>query len=239
MIKYSLSILCLLFSVSIKAQIFNDLGPASKIYNKVQYAKLPDAATGKKGHAFFNVSYDDYKKTSLAATEKILLDELAPFFSAKLAGSKFLYTDYQLVGDGISTSNNPANKKLIDTALFLVTATKNKQKWSWRSFKRILVPISTDTIYHVKASSLNSVQRTEIVYLFQLKNEKLNIHVSRGSNVVVEREVLPSTQIYTDALLLPVNELLIRQHYLLNSITPENINVMKTPDSVVMYSAIK
>ncbi|MGX5690826.1 hypothetical protein [Arcticibacter tournemirensis] len=237
--KYFLACIFAVVGHHVTAQVSSAKPQLYPVYDKIDYANLPDDVRAEKGRLFFTLNqgqYDDFARSKPQRVIKLLSKEL---FVAKFRKNKFWYTDYRPLEYSMTTGVDERFRTLTDSTLIYVMAKRNKRVWSWRHFSRQLREVSTDTIYQITVSARQRIEPSNLKYISYLKTVELTADIRRGSQQT-RRSFDVSVMTYTDVY-LPVgfDELLVRQSYIHNLADFNNMYVTIGNDGIVLYCSVK
>lgn len=222
------------------AQLYFDKQPYHPVYSEIQFAHLPDPDAGSKGHLFFIIKKDKYDQFTRARSNEALIKQIIPQLPARYHRGKYHFTHHQVIEEELVSASGAQLKSISDTLFVALTATRNVRRWSWRKFARTLRPLGTDTLYRGYVASSAKLQPARIIYDYELATDSVSVKLKAkyGPNIEQTYSTFGWPAI-SNSLILPVNELLPRLHYLVHGLDSRNFNIMLTKGGVTMYSGIK
>lgn len=223
-----------------QGQLYFDKKPYNPIYSEIQFAHLPDPEASRKGHIFFNIKRDSYNQFATARSIEALQKIVIPNLPIRYPKNKYHFTDHQILEEELVSASGSQLKSISDTLFVAITATRNLSKWSWRKFSMILRPVGTDTLYKGYVASISTLRSSNLIYDYLLKAD--SVHLALKATYGPDLDQVHSTfgwPARASSLLLPINELLPRQHYLVSGLDVNKFNIAITKTGITMYSQIK
>lgn len=227
-------------SLNTVAQVRSSKPQLYPIYEKIEYAHLPDDRRSEKGRLFFTLNqsnYNDFAKTKPERVINLLSKEL---YVTKFKKDRHWYTHYRPLEYSTTTSVDEKFKSLTDSTYIYITAKKNKRVWSWPRLAMQLKEIGVDTLYRIAVCARQRIVPSNILYFSYLKTVELSADIQglgQKSHRSFDISVLPHTEVY---LTVGFDDLLVRRNYLHDIADLKNMYLsINNEGVVVLYCAVK